>query len=208
MLRLRAECSVPGGREIEQGAVLYPVFMSLAGRRCVAVGGGKVAARKARRLLQARARVVVVAPEVDEELAAMATEVHRRPYRPGDLEGAFLAFAATDSREVNAAVAQEAKRLGVPVNVADRPQEGDFALPSTLRRGGLQVAVSTGGASPVLAREVRKRLEALFGPEWAGLVEEVGREREARLAGEAPEETERHRRLKAEVDLCLSRLSG
>lgn len=179
--------------------------MNLAGRRCVMVGGGAVAGRKARRLLQARAEVVVISPEIDEELAAMATEVHERRYESGDLRGAFLAFVATDSREVNAAVVEEAKRRGVMVNVADEPEDGDFVLPSTLRRGRLQVAVSTGGASPVLAREIRKRLEEKFGPEWAGLVEEVRREREARLSGGSVGEDTR---LKDEVDVCLSRLSG
>lgn len=173
------------------------------------VGGGRVSSRKARRLLQARAEVVVISPEVDEELAAMASEVHERRYEPGDLAGAYLVFAATDSREVNAKVLAEAQRLGAPVNIADEPEDGDFVLPSTLRRGRLQVAVSTGGASPVLAREIRTRLEELFGPEWAGLVEEVGRERERRLSGEpANAEMERYERLKDEVDLCLSRLSG
>src|SRR3712207_3583592 len=119
--------------------------MDLSGRRCVVVGGGEVANRKARKLLQARARVVVISPEIGAELESAAVEVHRRPYREGDLEGAYLAFAATDSREVNAAVGREAQERGVPVNVVDRPSEGDFALPSTLRRGRLQVAVSTGG---------------------------------------------------------------
>ncbi len=130
----------------------------------------------------------------------MAVEVHRRPYRSGDLEGAFLAFAATDAREVNAAVAEEAAERGIPVNVADRPAEGDFALPSTLRRGRLQVAVSTGGASPTLARGIRDQLEELFGPEWSGLVERL---HPARLEGEAPSE-----RLEGEVSGCLSRLRG
>lgn len=163
------------------------------------VGGGAVADRKARKLLQARADVVVVSPEVKPGIESVAVEVHRRPYESGDLKGAFLAFAATGSREVNAAVAREAKELGVPVNVADAPSEGDFALPSTLRRGRLQVAVSTGGASPTLARDVRKRLEGRFGPEWAGVVEEVGK---ARSAGEMSDE------LEEEVGRCLSRLSG
>ncbi|MGI8649073.1 MAG: precorrin-2 dehydrogenase/sirohydrochlorin ferrochelatase family protein [Rubrobacter sp.] len=196
-------------RAIEDNAVLYPVFMSLAGRRCVMVGGGAVAGRKARRLLQARAEVVVISPEVTEELQAMATEVHRRPYGSGDLDGAFLAFVATNSREVNARVVEEANERGVPVNVADEPEDGDFLLPSTLRRGRLQVAVSTGGASPVLAREIRARLEGRFGPEWAGLVEEVRRERRARLSGEPSEaEVEEFERLKGRVDSCLSRLLG
>ncbi len=173
------------------------------------VGGGAVAGRKARRLLQARAEVVVISPEVTEELQAMVTEVHRRPYGSGDLDGAFLAFVATNSREVNARVVEEANERGVPVNVADEPEDGDFLLPSTLRRGRLQVAVSTGGASPVLAREVRARLEGRFGPEWAGLVEEVRRERRARLSGEPSEaEVEEFERLKGRVDSCLSRLLG
>ena len=164
------------------------------------VGGGAVANRKARKLLQARAKVVVVSPQVEPELESVAVEVHRRPYRAGDLEGASLAFAATDVREVNAAVAREARERGVPVNVADKPSEGDFALPSTLRRGRLQVAVSTGGASPGLAARIRRELEGLFGAEWAGVVEELGRAREAgRKADKDMEEV---------VEGCLSRLRG
>ncbi len=192
--------------EIEgDNAVLYPIFLDLSGRRCVVVGGWAVANRKARKLLQARAEVVVVSPEVRPELESVASEVHRRPYREGDLEGAFLAFATTDSREANAAVAREAEERGVPVNVADEPTEGSFVLPSVLRRGRLQVAVSTGGASPVLAREVRDGLEGLFGPEWAGLVEEVRAARREALLGDGggPDEG-----LREDVSRCLSRLRG
>lgn len=158
-----------------------------------------MANRKARKLLQARAEVVVISPETTPELESVAVEI-RRPYEEGDLEGAYLAFAATDSREVNAAVAREAKERGVLVNVADRPSEGDFALPSMLRRGRLQVAVSTGGASPALARRIKDELEGIFGPEWAGLVEEL---HSARRDGEEADE-----RLDEEVSRCLSRLRG
>jgi precorrin-2 dehydrogenase/sirohydrochlorin ferrochelatase len=166
----------------------------------VVVGGGEVANRKARKLLQARAKVVVISPNVKPELASVAVEVLRRPYREGDLEGAFLAFAATDRREVNAAVAQEARERGIPVNAADKPSEGDFALPSTLRRGQLQVAVSTGGASPTLAQRIRRELEGAFSFEWAGIVEELGR---ARRDGRKGEEE-----LEEVVEECLSRLRG
>ena len=183
-----------------ENAVLYPIFLDLSGRRCVVVGGGEVANRKARKLLQARAEVVVISPEVKPELESVATEVLRRSYGVGDLEDAYLAFAATDAREVNAAVAEEAKERGIPVNVADRPLEGDFALPSTLRRGRLQVAVSTGGASPTLARRIKDELEGAFGAEWAGIVEEL---RGARLKGMPPGEE-----LDGEVRRCLSRLRG
>ena len=180
--------------------MLYPIFLDLSGRRCVVVGGGAVAMRKARKLLQAGAEVVVVSPAVLSELESIGAEIRYRPYEAGDLEGADLAFTATDSREVNAAVAREARERGVLVNSADKPSEGDFAVPSTLRRGGLQVAVSTGGASPTLARRIRKELEASFGPEWAGVVEEL---EAARRKGEAPDED-----LEGEVSRCLSRLRG
>jgi precorrin-2 dehydrogenase / sirohydrochlorin ferrochelatase len=184
----------------DENVILYPIFLDLSGRRCVVVGGGEVANRKARKLLQARAEVVVISPEVRPELESVATEVYHRPYEEGDLEGAYLAFAATDAREANAAVAREAKERGVPVNVADRPSEGDFALPSTLQRGRLQVAVSTGGASPTLARGIKGELEELFGPEWAGVVERL---HAARLRGALPGEE-----LEGEVSGCLSRLRG
>lgn len=174
--------------------------MDVSGKRCVVVGGGGVAARKARGLLASGAHVVVISPEYKPEIYEMDVEFHERRYAPGDLAGASLAFAATDSREVNAAVAREARESGVPVNVADRPAEGDFALPSVLRRGGLQVAVSTGGASPTLARRVRDGLEGLFAPEWAGIVERYG---SARRAGSAPDAE-----LEGEVVRCLSRLRG
>jgi precorrin-2 dehydrogenase/sirohydrochlorin ferrochelatase len=164
------------------------------------VGGGAVARRKARKLLQAGAEVVVISPEVLPELEGMGVEVRHRPYEYGDLEGADLAFAATDSREVNAAVAREAGERGVRINVADRPSEGDFAVPATLRRGGLQVAVSTGGASPTLARRIRNELEEVFGPEWASVVAEL---ETVRRSGAAPRED-----LEVEVSRCLSRLRG
>ena len=142
----------------------------------------------------------MISPEVRPELASSAVQVHRRPYREGDLEGAFLAFTATDRREVNAAVAREALERGIPVNVADNLPEGGFALPSILRRGQLQVAVSTGGASPILARKIRRELEEVFGFEWAGIVEELSRaRRDGRKAEEEFEEV---------VEECLSRLRG
>ena len=130
----------------------------------------------------------------------MDVEIQNRAYEYGDLEGANLVFTATDSREVNAAVAREAKERGIPVNVADSPSEGDFAVPSTLRRGDLQVAVSTGGASPTLARRIRNELEETFGPEWAGIVEEFDT---ARRSGGAPGQD-----VEEEVSRCLSRLRG
>jgi len=183
-----------------ENALLYPLFMDVSGARCAVVGGGGVASRKVRGLLESGASVVVISPDVTPEIEGMGVAVERRPYRPGDLAGSALAFAATDSREVNAAVVREAKEGGIPVNVADRPAEGDFALPAVLRRGGLQVAVSTGGASPTLARRIRDAMEPSFAAEWSGIVE---RFRAARGAGVAVD-----RGTEEEVVRCLSRLRG
>lgn len=183
-----------------ESAVLYPMFADVAGRRCVVIGGGGVASRKVRGLLEHGAKVVVISPEARPEIGGDDVEIHLRPYERGDLEGASLAFAATDSREVNAAVAREARENGIFVNVADRPAEGDFALPSTLQRGTLQVAVSTGGASPTLARKVKDALEPSFGPGWSGIVD---RFRTARAKGLAVDPG-----TEEEVVRCLSRLRG
>jgi precorrin-2 dehydrogenase / sirohydrochlorin ferrochelatase len=204
MLDLRADpAATTPGQETRIGsenAVLYPLFMDVSGSRCVVVGGGGVASRKARGLLESGARVVVVSPEVAPEIEAMEVTLERRPYAPGDLAGAALAFAATDRREVNAAVAREAKENGIPVNVADRPADGDFALPSVLRRGGLQVAVSTGGASPSLARKIRDAMEPAFAAEWSGIVERYRAAREGGVDVDPGTEEE--------VARCLSQLRG
>lgn len=183
-----------------EARVLYPVFLDLNGKRGVVVGGGNVAARKAAGLHRAGGVVVAVAPEVTPELSQLADEVVLRPYRAGDLEGAAIAFAATSERVVNAAVAREAKELGILVNVADEPGEGDFIVPSVLRRGAMQVAVSTGGASPALARAIRQELEGIFGPEWADLIQELDAARRGgqKLDGE----------LEGVVRSCLSQLRG
>jgi len=153
----------------------YPVLLSVAERLCVVVGGGPVALRKVRGLLAAGARVRLVAAELAapaEDLAGVTATV-----RPG----AFLAFAATGDRTVNAAVVAEARRRGVLVCVADAPEEGDFALPALLRRGDLTVAVATGGKSPALAALVRDRLAPQLGPEWAEVLEIAAALRQKRL---------------------------
>jgi precorrin-2 dehydrogenase/sirohydrochlorin ferrochelatase len=160
----------------------YPILLQLHERLCVVVGGGPVGRRKARGLVQTGARVRLIdykpaAPGEDLE----GIEIVSRPYRPDDLEGAFLVFAATGEREVNAAVALEARRRGILFNVADAPGEGDFTLPALLRRGELTVAVSTGGQSPALAALIRDRLSGILGPEWATVLEIAAALRQKRL---------------------------
>lgn len=159
----------------------YPVLLQLHGRPCVVIGGGPVGLRKARGLLEAGAVVRLVDPAPSPEAVSVpGLTLVRRPYRPADLDGACLVFAAAD-RTTNAAVTRESLRRGVPVNVADAPEEGDFTLPALLRRGELTVAVSTGGQSPALAALVRAQLEAAFGPEWATVLEIAGALRRKRL---------------------------
>ena len=148
----------------------YPLFANLAAEPVVVVGGGSVAERKVLTLLEHGACVTVVAPEATDALAAMAADGrllwHRRPYEPGDLEGALLTVCATDDHAVNEAVYAEAHSRHQLVNVVDVPPLCNVIVPSILRRGRLQIAVSTGGASPSAAREIRRMLETQFPAYW------------------------------------------
>lgn len=163
----------------------FPINLDIRARPVVVVGGGLVAARKCAALLDAGARVTVIAPDLIEGLAKMASHGRirhvARPFAPDDLAGAFLVFAATDSTEVNRTVAREATARAILVDVADAPRLGSVTLPAVMRRGALQIAVSTGGKSPALARLIRDQLEALYGPEYSTAVDLLGMLREKLL---------------------------
>jgi siroheme synthase-like protein len=167
---------------------LFPLFVELDGRPCVVIGGGAVAERKVAALLDAGAVVTVVSPALSPALAGLVAAgrvAHvARGYTSGDLIGAALAFAATDDGAINADVAHEGRLRGVWVNAADDPAHCDAILPAVVRRGGVTVAVSTGGASPALARAVRERLERAL-PQAYGPLVEIAAEtrRELRAAG-------------------------
>ncbi|MDO8715845.1 MAG: bifunctional precorrin-2 dehydrogenase/sirohydrochlorin ferrochelatase [Dehalococcoidales bacterium] len=149
----------------------YPVFLDIAGKRCVVIGGGQVALRKVQTLLEYGAKVEVISPELCLELADIPEiSVQRKQYQSGDLKGAFLAIVATDNHEINHQIAREARSQAVLVNVVDDAEYCDFILPSLVRRGDMTIAVSTAGRSPALARKLRTRLEQDFGEEYAGLV--------------------------------------
>ena len=156
-------------------ASYYPIFLDLADRPCLVVGGGPVAERKVESLLAVAARITVVSPTVTARLAAWTDEgriEHRaREYRADDLAGARLVFVATDEAAVTEAVAADGRARGVWVNAADEPARCDFILPSVIRRGRLVVALSTGGASPAAARAIREELEGYLGEPHAVLVE-------------------------------------
>ena len=169
---------------------LYPVFLEVGGRPCVVIGGGAIAEGKVRGLLAAGAAVTVVSPTLTDALAEAVRAnqiVHRsRAYEDGDLVGFALAFVATDDSAINAAVAREGRRRGVWVNAADDPAHCDFILPSVLRRGPLAVAVSTGGASPALARAVREEIERHLGDDYGVLADVAGDVRRALRAERRP----------------------
>lgn len=151
----------------------FPIFLNLKDRRCLVVGGGEVAARKAASLRDAGARVLMVAPQASAGVMQMVedgeVELRRGHYSESDIEGCALVIAATDDAEVNRSVSVACEARGIPVNVVDDPQLCSFIVPSMIDRSPVQIAVSTGGASPVLARTLRARLETMI-PSAYGLL--------------------------------------
>jgi precorrin-2 dehydrogenase/sirohydrochlorin ferrochelatase len=169
----------------------YPVNLILCGKRCLVVGGGPVAARKAAGLVACGAEVHVIAASAGPELAALPVVIEERPYRSGDLAGYRLVMAATDDPLVNRAIFEEAEAAGTWVNSADDPASCTFTLPSVIRRGPLMVTVSTGGRSPALASWLKRRLEEQLGPEYQVLVDLLAAAREdIRAAGRTTEEAD------------------
>jgi siroheme synthase-like protein len=166
---------------------LYPVNLVVDGRPCLVVGGGRVALGKVRGLVEAGARVTVVAPDVVDDLAGMdGIAVERRPYRRGEVAGYRLAVAATGDPGVNQAVYDDGEAAGVWVNAADDPERCSVVLPARIRQGRLTVTVSTGGHSPAVASWLRDRLAAELGPEYdqlIGLLGEARKEVQARGLG-------------------------
>jgi len=165
---------------------LFPMFVRLAGRRCLVVGGGPVAEGKVEGLLASEAIVVVVAPEVTEKIAAWAREQrlvwHAREFQPSDLDGSFLVIAATGAGAVNESVFREAEARGILCNAVDEPERCHFFYPAVVRRGPLQIAISTGGLSPALSSRLRQELEEQFGPEYGRWIEELGALRQKAFA--------------------------
>ncbi|MGA2463587.1 MAG: bifunctional precorrin-2 dehydrogenase/sirohydrochlorin ferrochelatase [Thermodesulfobacteriota bacterium] len=158
--------------------IYYPIFLNIQGKRCVVIGGGKVALRKVKMLLDCRANVSVISPKPHPDIAKLSKEraIHliQREYETQDLKGAVMAIVCTDVKEINRKVADEAKKTGILVNVADDPGPSDFIIPAFFRRGNLTLAVSTSGKSPALARKIRTKLEKSFGEEYASLLSLIG----------------------------------
>lgn len=166
-----------------KAVLYYPIFLKIKGKKCIVLGGGEVALRKVKMLLECGADVSVVSPEFHREIWRLSKEkeVHliQREYKAGDLKDTMIAIVCTDVKEVNRKAVGEAKKAGVLVNVTDDPRSSDFIIPSFFRRGNLTVAVSTSGVSPALAKKIRTKLERNLGEEYALLLSLIGEVRSA-----------------------------
>jgi precorrin-2 dehydrogenase/sirohydrochlorin ferrochelatase len=161
--------------------ILFPAFLKLEGRRCLVVGAGPVAEEKIEGLLRAGAEIRVVAPHATARIRAWARAKkigwERREFSPSDLSETFLVVAATSSAALHAQIYRQARRRGVLCNVVDDPEHCDFYYGSVVRRGALQIAISTAGHSPALAQRLRKQIEQEFGEEYELWLEELGKAR-------------------------------
>ena len=169
---------------------MFPLFLKLEGRRCLLVGAGRVGEAKLQSLLRAGARVKVVAPRATAGVRrlAKAAEIvwRKRKFNARDLEGMFLVVAATASHSANARIFEQARRRGVLCNAVDDPGNCDFYYPAVVRRGRLQIAISTEGASPELASRLREELESYFGPEYGPWLDHLRGQREILLRTPMP----------------------
>ena len=166
----------------------YPVYLNLKGRRCVVFGGGAVAEDKILKLQTSGAIISVISPDVTPVIQSLSEQGkldwQPRKYQPGDLAGAFMAIAATNNRDVNRCIFEEAEESGILLNVVDDPVFCSFIAPAIVRRGNVTLAISTGGASPALARKLRESLEESPALEWADLASVMSRvRREVRRMG-------------------------
>ncbi|MDW7674369.1 MAG: bifunctional precorrin-2 dehydrogenase/sirohydrochlorin ferrochelatase, partial [Bacillota bacterium] len=161
---------------------LYPIYLNLADKSCIVIGGGNIAERKIKSLLECKALVTVISPESTDTIDEMADEglitLHRRKYAPFDLTGAFLVISATNNEEVNKQVANECFENGILVNVVDVPPLCNFFVPSIIRRGDFSISISTGGKSPLLASKLRKELEGQYGDEYEKFLNIMGHVRQ------------------------------
>lgn len=181
----------------------YPIFLELAGRRAVVIGGGAVAVRKAEMLLAAGARLVVVSRRTDETLTALCAgsdaELIKSRYSKDYLAGAVLAIAATGDRQLNRQIYKDCQELEILCNVVDEPELADFFAPAIVRRGDLQIAISTNGHCPAYAGHIRKKLEQIFTDDHGKFLAELETLRK-RIINDVPEPAERKALLGQLVD--------
>jgi precorrin-2 dehydrogenase/sirohydrochlorin ferrochelatase len=173
------------------------MMVKLKGRKCVVVGAGKVAEGKIDGLLADGAEISVVSPRatarIQKQARAGILQWQRRGFSASDVEGAFLVVAATNSSQTNSKIFQACRKRGILCNAVDDPENCDFFYPAIVRRGALQIAISTHGFSPALASRLRQELEQQFGPEWEDWLEEIGDQRREILRQDGPAARKRKR---------------
>jgi precorrin-2 dehydrogenase / sirohydrochlorin ferrochelatase len=170
--------ALPELYDSEDPLTLFPLFLKLDGKRCLVVGAGSVAAEKIESLLVCGARVSVVAPEAIPAVKSLSEagriEWLPRRFTPGDLDGKTLVIAATDDREINRAVFEEASRRSILSNAVDDPPLCDFFCASIVQRGDLQIAISTAGKSPALAQRLKREIDAQLAPDLGRWLDDLG----------------------------------
>lgn len=180
----------------------FPFFVNIEGRRCLIVGGGRIALHKIQKLLPFSPDIHVVSPEISEEIAAIpGLHADRRGFLPGDLDGAFFVISATDDPEVNSTVSQLCRERGILCNAVDRPEECSFFFPALAQRGDVTVGISTSGKSPLIAAELRRRTEEMLTPELAEICSLMGFIRPY-VRSRFPEERQRARAMAAALEYC------
>lgn len=156
----------------------YPVNLDIKNRKCLIIGGGSVGTRKVIRLVECGADVTVVSPESTDKLISFAVKgrivLKKRSYHSSDLEGMFLVIGASDNKELNRQISEDARRYNIICNIVDLPEACDFILPSVVNRGDLLIAISTSGKSPAFAKKLRRNLETEYGEEYAGFLKLMG----------------------------------
>ena len=164
----------------------YPIYLDIEDRDVVIVGGGNVCARKAETMMKYGARVTIISPELTDEIEQWARNgalaIRRKRYEPSDLDGATIVIASTDDQSVNETVAADCRARRIPVNVVDVTPLCEFIVPAIIESGSIQIAVSTGGKSPALARTLKEDLQRLVGPEYAEVNDVLGTLREGAKA--------------------------
>ena len=164
----------------------YPLHVSIEGKKCLVVGGGKTAERKVSTLVRYGGKVVLVSPDATSGIRDHSNKKrivwHRRNFKIADLKGAFLVFSATGSKQLNREIGREAKKRSILVNLADNPEACDFISPSLVERGHLTVSIATDGLAPLLSKKIRQDLEKYFGNEYRRYTELVAKVRGAIIA--------------------------
>jgi len=168
----------------------FPIFLDLDNQKVIVVGGGEVAERKIKNLLIYGCQIYIISPHLTPHLQQLVAkgEIHHISYESlgTSMNDAFMVIVATDDPEVNNQIASQTKEHGLLVNVVDQPGDCNFIMPSIVKRGDLQIAISTAGKSPALAKKIRKEMEVMFGPEYGSLIELLGIIREKLLSQGQP----------------------